>query len=236
MEKFYFVYITIDTKRKQLYLGRRYGFLDVEKDKYFGSSEAIRNIIKTRKPHMLKRFVLQVFSNREDHIKGERFWGNILRVVEDDRFYNRTECGHGGFVHLSHQKGELHPLYGKPCSEERKANISKSKKGKKLSDAVRKKMSDGRLAGSNHPRWGKSVSEETKDKIRQSLIGIKQTNERRLKRCRKYKLFSASLDKEYVTDDLKTFCKNHDIKYGSMTYSAGTGIMTKGWLCTRIED
>lgn len=43
------------------------------------------------------------------------------------------------------RKGELHPNYHKPMSEEQKRKLSEAKKGKKLSDEVKRKISEGHI-------------------------------------------------------------------------------------------
>lgn len=55
-------------------------------------------------------------------------------------------------------------------TEETKMKISRSKKGKHLSEKTRKKMSISK-SGKNHWAYGKKFSEEYKEKLRQSHLG-----------------------------------------------------------------
>nr|YP_010218678.1 GIY-YIG endonuclease [Morchella brunnea]UBU98382.1 GIY-YIG endonuclease [Morchella brunnea] len=57
--------------------------------------------------------------------------------------------------------GENNPMYGKTHSEETQAKISASKKGIKLSEEWKAKLSAA-LSGENHPLYGKNHSEQSK--------------------------------------------------------------------------
>ena len=59
--------------------------------------------------------------------------------------------------HSQRMMGEGNPMYGKPCSDERKENISKARKGK--------------CTGENHWNYGKHESEETKRKQSEARKG-----------------------------------------------------------------
>jgi hypothetical protein len=72
-------------------------------------------------------------------------------------------------------KPENHPLYGKPCSEERKEKIRIANTGKKTSKETRKKLSEQRsgkpkskehVINQANAHRGKKRSEETKNKLR----------------------------------------------------------------------
>jgi len=68
----------------------------------------------------------------------------------------------------SHPRGKDHPLYGKHHSEETKRKISKSRRGKKLSKEVRKRISialKGKLAGDKNP----AKRPEVREKIRRTI-------------------------------------------------------------------
>lgn len=81
--------------------------------------------------------------------------------------------------------GELNPMYGKPCSDERKKNISESRKGmfigednpfygKHHTNEARDKISKankGKLSGKNNPNYGKQFSKETRKKMSESQSG-----------------------------------------------------------------
>ena len=63
--------------------------------------------------------------------------------------------------------GENHPLYGVPCSEERKRKIGEGNKGKTRTEEQKRKLSE-LFSGENHPWYGKHHTEETKKKMSKS--------------------------------------------------------------------
>lgn len=85
--------------------------------------------------------------------------------------------------------GKLNPMYGKPCSDKRKENISKSKKGKgfgednhfygkhhtEKSKEKISKANKGKLVGEKNHNYGKHLSNETKEKLSKSQSGKKHS-------------------------------------------------------------
>ena len=63
----------------------------------------------------------------------------------------------------AHSTGANNPMFGKGCSDERRANISKANKGK--------------LAGEKNPFFGRSLPLETLEAARRANTGRKQTPE-----------------------------------------------------------
>jgi len=68
--------------------------------------------------------------------------------------------------------GEKNPMYGKPKSEEFKRNLSVKHKGKRFSDNHKQNISISKT-GEKHPMWGKHKSDETKQKIAHKVSGCK---------------------------------------------------------------
>lgn len=116
----------------------------------------------------------------------EKYW-----VKYYDSFNNGLNCNEGGGGYI--------------VSDEVRKQRSLQKKGKKLSEKHRKKISEGllnsdrvwvvsdeqkkkmseaktKLKKEEHSQYGKPRSEETKEKIRQSLLGRKQSEETKEKR------------------------------------------------------
>ena len=70
------------------------------------------------------------------------------------------------------------------CKECGISKRSESRKGKKLPEETRKKMSEahkGKCVGENHPMYGKHQSEETKEKNRQAHLKENLSEETRIK-------------------------------------------------------
>lgn len=239
MLKSYFVYITVDLKNANFYLGRHYGFLDVAKDQYYGSSDAIKNIKRKRK-HTLRRVIIQCFPDIASCVEGEKFWGEAFDVVNDKRFYNRNTCGHGSFAHLhDKQKGENHPRFGAVISAATRKAISESNKGKpKWNDEDKKRMSEQR-AGNKHWRYGKRVSEESKDKARETL---KQFRANKIAEDPNWKLPHKSKKRVFTVKDpcgtihivngLTPFAKKNGFHAPGM-YTNGK---SNGWILIEIHD
>ena len=68
--------------------------------------------------------------------------GYSIKKKHDRKFCNK-ECFYEYAKKTEENKGENHPRYGKPVSEETKIKLSLKNKGKKRSDEVRKKLSEG---------------------------------------------------------------------------------------------
>lgn len=70
---------------------------------------------------------------------------------------------------MKSQRGKAHPLFGVPCSEQRKLKIGKANKGRLAGD---KNPMYGKF-GQEHPRFGQHHTEQTKEKIGMSRRGEK---------------------------------------------------------------
>lgn len=74
------------------------------------------------------------------------------------------------------RRGENHPSFGKPRSEETKKKISESNKGRKVSQETRNKISKS-LMGEKNFNYGKKFSEETIKRMSEAQIGRKASEE-----------------------------------------------------------
>jgi len=88
---------------------------------------------------------------------------HINEIIDDDRIENLQVMSISEHMKL-HNSGEKHPMYGKPRTEETKARLSESKKGKKIniSDEARELM---RNSGERNGMFGRKHSEETRKKM-----------------------------------------------------------------------
>lgn len=101
--------------------------------------------------------ILQSGLTHKQALNAEKFTIALLRKFF--KLANLTDGGDGG----NGLKGENHPLYGKPRSEEVKKRLSEALKGRSFLHCANKK--------------GTKQSEETKQKISNSLKGKKKTPE-----------------------------------------------------------
>lgn len=188
MEKYGFIYIWYDKKRKMFYIGSHWG---TEDDGYICSSNRMRDAHR-RRPHDFRRRVVSKVYYREKLFEEEHKW---LSLIPDDqlglKYYNlrKHKWGHWTTDENSRktvaqklsEKNKGQGL-GRTLSEETKKKIGASKKGnvynvgRKHTEEARKNM---KLASKLRPptMLGKKQSEETKMKISLALKGKPKTKE-----------------------------------------------------------
>lgn len=178
-EKYGFVYIWFDRRRKRYYIGSHWG---VEDDGYICSSNWMRNSYN-KSPWAFKRRILsRIYTNLHDTRLKESKWLLLIKQEElGKRYYNRSTCVFIPGTTLKHsdetkkhlrevatgktlspksiaKRTATRQANGYTHSQETREKISKSNKGKIISEQTRKKLSEINM--------GKKLSEETKLKIR----------------------------------------------------------------------
>lgn len=137
MEKYGFIYIWLDRKRKMFYIGSHWG---TETDGYICSSTRMRNAYR-RRPHDFKRRTIQKNIQRNMLLDQEHKWLQYIKEDElGNKYYNlrKHKWGHWSTDEKTRvvvgQKIS-NKLKGKPIpkNEEWRKNLSLSHKGKKLS-------------------------------------------------------------------------------------------------------
>lgn len=165
MEKYGFVYIWMDKKRKMFYIGCHWG---TETDGYLCSSNRMRDAYR-RRPNDFKRRIISRVYDRSKLLDEEFKW---LKLIPDDllgkRYYNLKKHHYGHWANsdnrmtvaekLAQYTGEKSSMYGKTHTDETKIKMSKASKGKLKSADHRKKLSEANL--------GKKHSDETKLKMK----------------------------------------------------------------------
>lgn len=145
----------------------------------------------------------------------------------------------GGKSPISGIPKEEHPCYGKPCSSETRAKISKANSGNKNG------MS--KMIGELNPFFGKHHSDETKQKLRDRHVSQAQRDKARLQMLNKKAWETTRADKSFwVQADLvhKAFLEEQNItklwrKLGLDTKNKLLAILTKfknGWVPTEDAD
>ena len=147
-EKYGFVYIWFDRRRKMYYVGCHWGY---ENDGYICSSNRMRDAYK-RRPQDFKRRILKTNLEKEVLLIEEYKWLKLMQKEElGKKYYNYRNL-------LSPDIG-----IGRSRREDIIKKISESKKGKE----------NTRTFGFR----GKKHSEESNEKNRQSHLGKKHTKE-----------------------------------------------------------
>lgn len=124
MEKYGFIYIWRDRKRKMYYIGCHWGS---EGDGYICSSKRMRNAYAYRKEDFKRRVVQRVYTNRQDLLEVEHRW---LSLIPDDQlgkqYYNMSKHHFGHWT-----------------ADEELANVVKKKlKGRKHTDECKARMAE----------------------------------------------------------------------------------------------
>lgn len=145
-EKYGFIYIWYDLKKKMYYIGRHWGH---ENDGYICSSKKMRNAYNYRPKDFKRRIISKIYTNNNDLILEEQKWLDMI---------NQEECG-TKYYNIS-LKSDAPSMLCKKHSEETKEKMSIKAKGKKLSEETKEKLRMINL--------GKKLSEETKTKISES--------------------------------------------------------------------
>lgn len=175
-EKYGFIYIWRDKKRKMFYIGCHWGNVD---DRYICSSDRMGHAYK-RRPLDFKRRILETnIYDKSLLLEREYYW---LQQIKDEelskKYYNVNKHHFGHWMTTQDKSGKNHPMYGKKHTEESRRKISESSKGRipwnkdksnVYSDETRSKMGEKHLG--NQYNLGKKHTEESKMKMSESHRG-----------------------------------------------------------------
>ena len=179
VEKYGFVYIWYDKKKRRFYIGSHWGTLD---DGYVCSSSWMKKTYKIR-PLDFSRRILSIITDRKELLVKEELWlGKIKDHELGKRYYNlkNTNIGHWSTDEDSLKKirqklSEKHKgrVYksGWHLTEEQKQHLSRMNKGRPInytrSEETRKKISNNNKRLQRERRIGnhKPHSDATKQKM-----------------------------------------------------------------------
>jgi group I intron endonuclease len=174
------------------YYGIRSTNKDLEKDKYFGSGNKIKNAIKKYGIENFKKEIIADYPTRKEVSNHER-QVVTMELVLDKNCYNLIIGGDD----KTYFTGENNPFYSKNHTEEtkqklRELNSGEKNKfyGKRHSKETKKHLSDirkGKYLGKNSPNYGRILSQEQRDFISKSNTGRKRTQEQKEKMSKRMK-------------------------------------------------
>ncbi len=167
MEKYGFVYIWRDKKRKMYYIGVHWG---TENDGYICSSNRMRNVYKRRPTDFKRRVLARIYTNRADMFLVEDHWLKKA-ATRKYRYYNLnfTAKDHWSSSPTKYKsavdkmKAKQRAYIDSLTEEERKAKFGYWKDRKHPESAKAKKR--GRSPW-NKGKVGKPWSEETRQKMK----------------------------------------------------------------------
>jgi hypothetical protein len=157
MQKYGFIYIWFDRKRKMYYIGCHWG---TEDDGYICSSKRMRDAYR-RRPEDFKRRILKRKIEREELLKEEFKWLELIPKEKlGKKYYNHRIHHHG------HWSNDLNSniTIGEKIRQKLIGRSSK-KKGTTISEETREKIRQ-KLIGRSSKKKGTTISEETREKIR----------------------------------------------------------------------
>ncbi len=171
------IYKTTNLITGKIYIGQ-----DSKNDNiYLGSGNLIKKAIKKYGKDNFKKEILWFASSQLELNEKEAFFIETYNSRNKDIGYNIAYGGTNGTMlnrkHSDSTKEKMSLIrMGMEFTESHKLNLSKAKKGKKLSDETKKKLSEIQKLKPHN-----KLSEETKNKIRISKTGKKASQETREK-------------------------------------------------------
>lgn len=154
-EKYGFVYIWRDSKRKMFYIGSHWG---TEDDGYICSSNRMRNVYKRRPNDFKRRILARIYSTHKELLILEDIW--LKKVKQKERYYNRRFTTSHWVINYKKVRmfGEDNPMYGL------KGKLSPNF-GRRNTEESKKRMS---LSHKGQISWnkGKTLSNEYKEKLK----------------------------------------------------------------------
>ncbi len=143
MEKYGFVYIWYDRKRKMYYIGSHWG---TENDGYVCSSTRMRKAYRRRPDDFKRRILKYIYSDKKDMLYEEQKWLDKAKLKKV-RYYNLKFQTIGLWwsdpdYKLTVGQKISKTQTGRSLSPEWKTNIGKANKGKTISDEQKKLLSE----------------------------------------------------------------------------------------------
>jgi hypothetical protein len=188
MEKYGFIYLWYDKKRKMFYLGSHWG---TENDGYICSSNRMRDAYR-RRPNDFKRRIVQNNIKRDVLLSEEYKWLSKIQEFElGKKYYNlrKHKWGHWSTdlssnfsvqekIKATLAKPEVREKIGaanrgRVKSKEEILRIKKARANQVFTTETREKMSKS-SKGILNPFYGKKHSEETRKRMSQSAFNRKK--------------------------------------------------------------
>lgn len=181
IEKYGFVYIWYDVKKKMYYVGCHWGNIH---DGYICSSKWMKNTFN-RRPQDFRRKILKTNLSREEmYVEEQRYFSMIKSEEIKIRYYNLDLAD----KNVWHKYPESIKTIGQkisykkkgkstgPCSPEKAAKISEANTGKKRTNEVKEKLRQLKLGTKHSQEWKKENSKRIKEQWNSGQRKAKETH------------------------------------------------------------
>jgi hypothetical protein len=164
LEKFGFVYIWYDRKRKRFYIGSHWG---TEDDGYICSSNWMRDAYRKRPTDFKRKIISRVKTNRKDLLIEEYRWLQMIKDKEIKiRYYNLRKHLND---HWSADPNKHKTVIEKVAATKRAQNAAMTPE--------ERRAKFGHWKGKTGANKGKLLTADQKDKLRQANLGKKHSDE-----------------------------------------------------------
>ena len=218
---YHYTYLITNKINNKTYYGVRSCKCLTEDDiKYMGSGTAMKSAIKKYGIENFTKEVDEVFESREE---ANLYEAKIVNInwVKDRNNYNLAL---GGGIYSSQLKSKDSPYYNIPRTNEVKVKISNSRKGIKVSQEVKNKISQslmGRFKGHKNPFYGKTHSDEVKEKLAEYS-------------SKNWLIINPDGD-SFEIYNLEKFCRENNLHARHMgAVAQGKEKTYKGWKCKKL--
>lgn len=223
-DKYGFVYIWYDRKRKMYYIGSHWGY---ENDGYICSSNRMRDAHRRRPEDFKRRVLSRVYSERLSLLAEEQRWFDMVK--DRSRYYNLNWEVRNDLwwtdpdQRLTVGQKISKSLTGRIVSDDTRQKMSESFSGRKISDEHKSQIGKSKIG--NSYRKGMITKEETKKKMSIAAQGriISEDQKKKLS-CAKMGNSNRAKTYDFISPDgiltsitnLKEYCRDNGLDYGCM--------------------
>lgn len=247
MEKYGFIYLWYDRKRKMYYIGSHWGFVD---DGYICSSNRMRDAYR-RRPNDFRRRIIKSNVARGLLLDEEHKWLSLIREDElGKKYYNLRKHKWGHWTTDENKRTTIgNKLKGRKASPE---HIESNRRQAK--ERVRNKthhwtktehkertrqIQYERIKDGNHPFIGGEVSKKTnKERVENGTHNFLMSETRKIVDEKRSDTWEITFPdgETIVRKNLKAFCKENNLNQGAMNQvGLGRILHHKGFRCKKLK-
>lgn len=111
--KYGFIYLTTNHINGKMYIGQKKYDKNKEYKTYLGSGKILKSAVKKYGEENFSKIILCNTESREESNEKEKYYIELFDALNDDKFYNLTTGGDGGFTTINYSDEERHIMYSK---------------------------------------------------------------------------------------------------------------------------